>query len=106
MRDKDYTIILIDVDKEYDKIQYPLMKKTFNKYGIEVCCCLVTKSCPTLYVTPRTTACQAPLSMEIPRQEYWSVLSFSSPGDLPGPRIEPTSLSLQADSLTLRRKAP
>ena len=35
MSDKDYTIILIDADKEYDKIQYPLMKKTFNKYGIE-----------------------------------------------------------------------
>ena len=35
MKDKDYTIILMDADKEYDKIQYPFMRKTFNKFGIE-----------------------------------------------------------------------
>ena len=34
----------------------------------------------------------------ISQQEYWSGLSFSSPGDLPNPRIEPGSLALQADS--------
>ena len=28
------------------------------------------------------------------RQEYWSVLPFPSPGDLPNPGIEPTSLAL------------
>ena len=39
-----------------------------------------------------TVACQAPLSMGFSRQEYWSGLSFASPGDLPDPRIEPTSL--------------
>ena len=27
-------------------------------------------------------------------QEYWSGLPFPSPGDLPGPGIEPTSLAL------------
>ena len=36
-----------------------------------------------LLVTPRTIARQAPLSMGFPRQEYWSGLPFSSPGDLP-----------------------
>ena len=30
----------------------------------------------------------APLSMEFSRQEYWSRLSFPSPGDLPDPGIE------------------
>ena len=40
---------------------------------------LATKSCPTL-VTPWTIACQAPLSLEFSRQEYWSELSFPSPG--------------------------
>ena len=40
---------------------------------------------------------QAPLSMGFPRQEYWNGLPFSSPGDLPDPRIEPASLA----SLTL-----
>ncbi len=45
-----------------------------------------------LCVTPWTVACQAPLSMEFSRQEYWSGLSCPSPGDLPDPGIEPTSL--------------
>ena len=35
-----------------------------------------------LFVTPWTVACQAPLSMEFSRQEYWSGLPFPSPGDL------------------------
>ena len=34
------------------------------------------------FVTPWTTAHQAPLSMEFPRQEYWNGLAFPSPGDL------------------------
>ena len=44
-------------------------------------------------------ACQAPLSMGLSKQEYWSGLSFPSPGDLPDPGIEPRSPALQADSL-------
>ena len=32
-----------------------------------------------LFATPWTTACQAPLSMEFSRQEYWSGLPFPSP---------------------------
>ena len=34
-------------------------------------------------MTPRTTASQAPLSIEFPRQEYWRGLSFPSPGIFP-----------------------
>ena len=41
---------------------------------------LVAKSCLTL-VTTWTAACQAPLSMWFPRQEYW--LPFPTLGDLP-----------------------
>ena len=37
--------------------------------------------------------------MEFSRQEYWSGLSFPSPGDLPNPGIEPRSFTLQADTL-------
>ena len=59
---------------------------------------LIAKSCPTL-VTPRTVACQVPLSMGFSRQEYWSGLLFPSPGDLPEPGIEPWSPTFQADSL-------
>ena len=42
---------------------------------------------------------QAPLSMEFSRQEYWSGLPFSSPGDLHDPGNQPGSPALQADSL-------
>ena len=31
---------------------------------------------------------QAPLSMELFRQEYWTVFPFPSPGDLPNPGVE------------------
>ena len=59
---------------------------------------LVTKSCPTL-ATQWTVACQIPLSMGFPRQEYWSGLPFPSPGDLWDPGIEPRSPTLQVGSL-------
>ena len=39
-----------------------------------------------------TVALQASLSMGFSRQEYWSGLPFSTPGDLPNPGIKPTSL--------------
>ena len=60
--------------------------------------CLVAKLCLTL-VTPWTVACQAPLSVGLSRQEYWSGLPFLSPGDLPNPGIKLGSPALQADSL-------
>ena len=44
-----------------------------------------------LFVTPWTVACQALLSMEFSRQEYWSGLPFLPPGDVPDPGIEPAS---------------
>ena len=49
---------------------------------------LIAKLYPTL-ATPWTVAHQAPLILGFPRQEYWSGLSFPSPGDLPNPGIEP-----------------
>ena len=59
---------------------------------------LVAKSCPTL-TTPQTVARQASVSMGFSRQEYWSGLTFPSPGDLPNPGTEPRSPALKADSL-------
>ena len=44
-----------------------------------------TQSCLTL-CDPWTVACQAPLSMGISRQKYWSGLLRSSPGECSGPR--------------------
>ena len=51
-----------------------------------------------LFATWWTVAYQAPLSMEFSRQEYWGGLPFPSPGNLPGPGIEPGSPALQANS--------
>ena len=44
-----------------------------------------------LFATPWTVAYQAPPPMGFSRQEYWSGLPFSSPGDLSDPGIEPGS---------------
>ena len=52
-----------------------------------------------LFATPWNVAYQSPLSMGFSRQEYWSGLSFPSPGDLPNPGTELWSPTLQTDSL-------
>ena len=44
------------------------------------------------FAAPWTVAHQAPLSMGVSRQEYWSGLPFLRPGDLPNPGIKYTSL--------------
>ena len=43
-----------------------------------------------------TVACQASLSMEFSRQEYWSGLPFPPPRDLFNPGDEPTSSASSA----------
>ena len=45
--------------------------------------------------SPMDLDCQAPLSLEFSRQEYWSRLPFP-PGDRPNPGIEPMSLASPA----------
>ena len=54
-----------------------------------------------LFVTPWIVAHQALLSLGFFRQEYWSGLPFTPPGDLPDPRIEPASPALQVDSFSI-----
>ena len=49
------------------------------------------QSHPTLCI-PWTVAHQAPLSVGFSKKEYWSGLPCPSPGDLPNPGIEPSSL--------------
>ena len=56
---------------------------------------LVALLCPALY-DPKDYSPQR--SMEFSRQEYWSGLPLSSPGDLPNPGIEPRYPALQANS--------
>ena len=48
------------------------------------------------FVIPWTVVHQAPLSMEFPRQEFWSWFPFPPPGDLPDPGVEPESLTSPA----------
>ena len=54
-----------------------------------------------LFATPWTVVPLPPLFMGFSRQEYWSGLPFSPPGDLPDPGTEPespASPALQVDS--------
>ena len=53
------------------------------------------------FATPWTVAHQAPLSMGLSRQEYWSALPFPSPGDLLDPGIKPEPPAWQLDPLPL-----
>ena len=46
-----------------------------------------------LFVMLWTIACQAPLSVEFSRQEYWSRLPFPTPRNHPDSGIEPASLA-------------
>ena len=59
----------------------------------------ISLSCVWFFATPWTVVCQAPLSMESSRQEYWSRYLYSSAWDLPNPEIKPRCLVLQTDSL-------
>ena len=54
--------------------------------------CLLLFSHVWLCATPWTVACQAPLSVDFSRQEYWSGLPFPCPRGLPDPGIKPASL--------------
>ena len=75
-------------------------------YEVAPCLCLCAQSCshtqrlPTLWIV----AHQAPPSMGLSQQEYWTGLLVPPPGNLPGPGIEPVylvSLHWQTDSLPL-----
>ena len=48
------------------------------------------------FMTLWAVACQVPQSMGFPRQEYYSGLPYSSPGNLPDPGIEPKALKSPA----------
>ena len=71
--------------------------------AFRVCVCVCVCVCPNLifiqfmfshfshvplFVTLWTTAHQVPLSMGFSRQENWSGLPYSPPGDLPDPGIK------------------
>ena len=53
--------------------------------------CMLSHSVMSDCVTRWTVACQAPVSMGFPRQEYWSGLPFPFSEDLPNPGAKPES---------------
>ena len=59
---------------------------------VMLCYATLLQSCLTLCNTVWTAAHQTPLSTGFSRQEYWSGLRCSPPGDLPDKGIEPSSL--------------
>ena len=57
--------------------------------------CSVVQLCLNL-CSPMNCSSQAPLSMGISRQEYWSGLPYPPPGDFPHLGIKPVSLKSSA----------
>ena len=55
--------------------------------------CSVAQSCQTSWNSMDYIACQAPLSIELPRQASWSGLPFPLPGNIPYPRIMSSCVS-------------
>ena len=68
------------------------IEKKINHSHIKLHKCSVIQLCLTLCHPMGLQSHQAPLSMEFSWQEYWSRLSFPTPGDLLNPGTEPVSL--------------
>ena len=76
----------------YHLVEYGWFANFIQKHHYHaMMCCVYSVSCVRLSVTTWTIARQAPLSMGLSRQEYWSGLPFPPPGGLPNPGTEPTS---------------
>ena len=71
-------------------------KGCFSLQKGSICCSVVFNSCDPMAFNPL-----APLSMGFSRQEYWSELPFSSPGESFDPGIERRSLVLAGGFFTI-----
>ena len=86
-------LLLINEETEFNsllEVSKPVSRWShyFNPAKVSRVCV----GCVRLFRTPWTMTLQAPLSMGFSRQEYWSGLSFTSPG------IFPTQISPIADT--------
>ena len=76
-----------------------------SQFHIGICCvCVFSRLVMSDFATPWTVDCQAPLSTEFSRQEYWCGLPIPTAGDLPD--LDQTGVSChllcwQVDSLPL-----
>ena len=84
---------LIKLEKEgnFFNLKRTFTKKFTTNVIFNDVCMLTHSVVSSSFMTPWTVAHQAPLSMDFPRQEYWSGLPFSTLGDLLDPGIEPMS---------------
>ena len=78
-----------------------LTKRKLERPFLRRVCVLATQLCltlcnPSVHGISQAVACQAPLSMAFPRQDYWSGQPCPPPGDLADPGIEPMSLTSPA----------
>ena len=92
-----------------DEQQGPTIRSTWNSAQCYVAAwmggefegeCIHVYLWLSLFAAPWTAAFQATLSMGFSRQEHWSGLPFSSPGDLPDLGIEPLSPRLAGGFFT------
>ena len=95
-----YLLTLVKMDIVKKPKNYKCWKGGREKGHSYTVACVHAQSCLTR-VAFWPVAYQIPLSMGLPRQEYWSGSPFPLLGDLPDPGIEPTSPALQMDSLPL-----
>ena len=65
----------------------PQLACSMKTFSVHHCAAVQLLSHVQLFVAPWNKACQAPLSMGFPGQEYWSGLPFPSPGHLPDPGV-------------------
>ena len=86
----------------YRDLFFLLQEWTVLPQWLQKKCQCVSYSVVSDSATPWAVACQASLSMEFSRQEYWSGWPFPFPGDLPNPGIKPKSPVQQAVSLPLK----
>ena len=73
---------------------FPAFSPTSHPPLNDLCCTMLSRV--WLFAAPWTVAHQVPLSMDFPRQEYWSRLPFPTAGELSDLGIEPASLASPA----------
>ena len=85
----------------FSQVRPPHPQQEVGFLLIEECVCVCSISHIRLFVAPWTAACQDPLSMGFPRQEYWSGLPCPAPGGLTDTGINTSVLHWQAGYLLL-----